>query len=382
MKRNREVGGRLPYSEPLLHTLLRLLIGGGVLLCGLLLAQRLPNPDLFGDYVAACAWWQRLPEHLWLAGLSRCDANVDYNAFGPGAHPPFSTVFFLPLGFLAWTDARLAWLIISGACLIGVWHYYRVPVSVCAATALFGVFGLYRGTMEPFLFALMMVALSQEEERPLFSAALIGLAAAIKVYPVLMLAALVIARRLNALIAGIVTGGLATAAGEVVLGIGKTGAWMGHMTPNALAWRINPDNLSLVRIAGDFVPQLSPLVVAVALFGAAVALLINAPHGQVRMHTLVPTTLLVTPLVWSHYIVHTGLLQLTRLEQVLLFAGSGLIFLGILGIFPFQSAAIAYGPVLAALVLIWHRAWRSGTELSVRKKLSGAAPSESSIPNC
>ncbi|WP_288087236.1 glycosyltransferase family 87 protein [Roseiflexus sp.] len=239
MKRNREVGGRLPYSEPLLHTLLRLLIGGGVLLCGLLLAQRLPNPDLFGDYVAACAWWQRLPKHLWLAGLSRCDADVDYNAFGPGAHPPFSTVFFLPLGFLAWTDARLAWLIISGACLIGVWHYYRVPVSVCAATALFGVFGLYRGTMEPFLFALMMVALSQEEERPLFSAALIGLAAAIKVYPVLMLAALVIARRLNALIAGIVTGGLATAAGDLVLGIGKTGAWMGHMTPNALAWRIN-----------------------------------------------------------------------------------------------------------------------------------------------
>ena len=78
------------------------------------------------------------------------------------------------------------WFGISGCCLPGAWHFYRVPVVVCAVTALLGVFGLYRGTLEPFLFALMLTALTREKTRPLHAASLIGLAAAIKIYPVLL----------------------------------------------------------------------------------------------------------------------------------------------------------------------------------------------------
>jgi hypothetical protein len=75
--------------EPLLQTVLRLAIGGCVLCCGILLAQRLPNPDLFGNYAAGCAWWQRFSEHSWIAALSRRRSDIDYNAFGSHAHPPF-----------------------------------------------------------------------------------------------------------------------------------------------------------------------------------------------------------------------------------------------------------------------------------------------------
>ncbi|MCS6839502.1 MAG: DUF2029 domain-containing protein [Roseiflexus sp.] len=368
-------------SEPLLHTALRLMIGGCVLLCGMLLAQRLPNPDLFGDYAAACAWWQRFSEHSWIVVLSQCSSDIDYRAFGPHAHPPFSTIVFLFLGFFSWPDARWVWFVISGACLIGAWHYYRVPVSVCAATALFGVFGLYRGTMEPFLFTLMMIALSQEDKRPILSAALIGLAAAIKVYPGLLLAALLIARRFEALLAGIAIGGFATVISELALGFGTVQAWIFHTPSNALTWQTNPDNLSLVRIAGHVAPHLSPLVTALALLALAIALLIAVPHRKAAMRMILPTALLVTPLVWSHYVIHAGMLRLTRLEQALLLAGSGLIFLGILGVFPVQNAAVAYGPVLTALALLWYRTWRSGVDLSTQATPSGAAHDEPALPN-
>lgn len=363
------------------QTVLRLTVGGCVLLCGILLTQRLPNPDLFGDYAAACAWWQRFSEHSRIAALSQCSSDIDYRAFGPHAHPPFSTIVFLFLGFFSWPDARWVWFVISGACLIGAWQYYRIPVSVCAATALFGVFGLYRGTMEPFLFTLIMIALSQEDKRPILSAALIGLAAAIKVYPGLLLVALLIARRFNALLTGVVVGGLATAISEVALGFGTVQAWLLHTTPNALAWQTNPDNLSLVRIAGNIGPHLSPLATALALFALAIASLIAVPHRRVSMRMILPTALLVTPLVWSHYVIHTSMLRLTRLEQTLLLAGGGLIFLGILGVFPIQNAAVAYGPVLVALALLWYRAWRSGVDLSAQEAPSGAAHNEPAPPN-
>lgn len=368
-------------GEPLQQTVLRLTVGGCVLLCGILLTQRLPNPDLFGDYAAACAWWQRFSEHSRIAALSQCSSDIDYRAFGPHAHPPFSTIVFLFLGFFSWPDARWVWFVISGACLIGAWQYYRIPVSVCAATALFGVFGLYRGTMEPFLFTLIMIALSQEDKRPILSAALIGLAAAIKVYPGLLLVALLIARRFNALLTGVVVGGLATAISEVALGFGTVQAWLLHTTPNALAWQTNPDNLSLVRIAGNIGPHLSPLATALALFALAIASLIAVPHRRVSMRMILPTALLVTPLVWSHYVIHTSMLRLTRLEQTLLLAGGGLIFLGILGVFPIQNAAVAYGPVLVALALLWYRAWRSGVDLSAQEAPSGAAHNEPAPPN-
>ena len=174
------------HREPPVQTMLRLIVGCLVLACGVLLAQRLPNPDLFGDYVAVCRWWQRFPTQSWVAAISGCDPLVDYRAFGPNPHPPFSTLLLLPLGLFAWPEARWVWFGISGCCLLGAWHFHRVPVVVCAATALFGVFGLYRGTLEPFLFALMLMALTIEKARPLHAASLIGLAAAIKIYPGLL----------------------------------------------------------------------------------------------------------------------------------------------------------------------------------------------------
>jgi hypothetical protein len=140
---------------------------------------------------------------------------------------------------------------------------------------------------------------------------------------------------------------------------------MAHTAPNAHFWRSNPDNLSLARIVGNIAPQFSPLLAAIFFFALTLLLLARKKKGHpISMQTLLPATLLVTPLVWSHYIIQVGLLRLTRLEQVLFLAGGGLIFLSSLNLLPTQSAAAAYGPVLAALVLLWYRAWRDGLSLS------------------
>ena len=334
-----------------------------MLACGVLLAQRLPNPDLFGDYVAVCRWWQRFPTQSWVAAISRCDPLVDYRAFGPNPHPPFSTLLLLPLGLFAWPDARWVWFGISGCCLLGAWHFHRVPVVVCAATALFGVFGLYRGTLEPFLFALMLVALTVEKTRPIHAASLIGLAAAIKIYPGLLLASFLLERRYRAFLTGVAAASAATMISTMATGLDVLGEWVAHTAPNAHFWRSNPDNLSLARIVGNIAPQFSPLLAAIFFFALTLLLLARKKGFPVSMQTLLPATLLATPLVWSHYIIHTGLLRLTRLEQVLFLAGGGLIFLSSLNLLPTQSAAVAYGPVLAALVLLWYRAWRDGLHL-------------------
>lgn len=130
-------------------------------------------------------------------------------------------------------------------------------------------------------------------------------------------------------------------------------------------FRANPNNLSLVRIVGAVAPQISPLIGAVFFF-ALTLLLYRRNSSSVSAHTLLPAMILTTPLVWSHYIVHTGMLRLTRIEQVLLLTGGGLIFLSSLNLFPTQSAALAYSPVLAALVMLWYRARRDGLALSTR----------------
>ena len=336
-----------------------------MLACGILLTQHMPNPDLFGDYIAVCRWWQRFSAQSWTAAISGCDPLVDYSAFAPNPHPPFSTLLLLPLGLFAWPDARWVWFGISGCCLLGAWHFHRVPVVVCTATALFGIFGLYRGTLEPFLFTLMLVALTVGKTRPIHAAILIGLAAAIKIYPGLLLASFLLERRHKALLMGVAAAGAATVISTMAVGLDVLGEWMAHTAPNAHFWRSNPDNLSLARIVGNIAPQFSPLLAAIFFFALTLLLLARKKKGHpISMQTLLPATLLVTPLVWSHYIIHVGLLRLTRLEQVLFLAGGGLIFLSSLNLLPTQSAAAAYGPVLAALVLLWYRAWRDGLSLS------------------
>ncbi len=350
--------------EPPVQTMLRLIVGCLVLACGILLAQRLPNPDLFSDYVAVCRWWQRFPTQSWVAAISGCDPLVDYRAFGPNPHPPFSTLLLLPLGLFAWPEARWVWFGISGCCLLGAWHFHRVPVVVCAATALFGVFGLYRGTLEPFLFALMLMALTREKARPLHAASLIGLAAAIKIYPGLLLASFLLERRYRAFLTGVAAAGAATMISAMAIGLDVLGEWVSYTAPHAHFMRSNPDNLSLARIAGNIAPQFSPLSAAIFVFVLTLLLLARKKGFPISMQTLLPATLLATPLVWSHYIIHTGLLMLTRLEQVLFLAGGSLIFLSSLNLLPIQNAAVAYGPVLAALVLLWYRAWRDGLHLS------------------
>jgi hypothetical protein len=85
------------HREPPVQTMLRLIVGCLVLACGVLLAQRLPNPDLFGDYVAVCRWWQRFPTQSWVAAISGCDPLVDYRAFAPPPYPtktPYPLVLF------------------------------------------------------------------------------------------------------------------------------------------------------------------------------------------------------------------------------------------------------------------------------------------------
>jgi len=47
----------------------------------------MPNPDLFGDYIAVCRWWQRFPTQSWVAAISGCDPlDIADNMFNTNAN--------------------------------------------------------------------------------------------------------------------------------------------------------------------------------------------------------------------------------------------------------------------------------------------------------
>lgn len=160
-----------------------------VTLLGLaLLAAPLARPDLRQDYTAACAWWvARYANNPFI--IDACSSHLSPTSLVETAHPPAATLVSLPLVLLGWPQAYHAWIVLGVLCVGLIWVCFRIPFPVCLATAPFVYLGLHRGAFEPLLFLLMAISLHLEERRPGISAALIGLAASLKVYPGLLLTA-------------------------------------------------------------------------------------------------------------------------------------------------------------------------------------------------
>ena len=253
-------------------------------------------------------------------------------------HPPTATLAVLPFAGLPWRGAALAWAVASvvalawlAASLLGLWAPgTEPPASRIALLTLALVlwpptlYCLEKGQWSIWLAALLAAGFrSLEAKRPGRGGSLFGVAAALKITPIVMLGYVLLRSRRAAVAMTATTGGAALVA---LAAIGPA-AWSGFVagaSKNEVAWA--PWIANTASLDGLFARLLTsnpfsrPIVVAPALaraaFTACALLLLVAAivaayrrrdepvDGQARVFAAWLTLpLLLNPLGWSHVLI-------------------------------------------------------------------------------
>lgn len=379
---------------------LRLLIAAITLAAALLLMPQFLS-DYAQDYAAARAWWAGYDTNSRTADmLAECCADIAprYGRMQT-AHPPLATLLALPFAALPWPAARIAWLIVAWAAIVASWQLLHTATADCAATACFWVLALGLGTHEPLLFLLFALALRYDErslkptdrltteaQRHGESAGyqtsknsvplclrgqylnawvvgmLVGLAAALKVYPIVLIAGLLIAGRRRQASIALATGAAALALCELVLGFGVTLGWLRFVPINTQFYVDIADNGSLVRLIRAVLPGAAVSLAALAVLAVLMLPLIPRIRKGDWLRPLVPVMLLGSPLSWRHYMGLLAAGPLGRAAQVVLaLAGAAALLVGMRVLPTENMAPVIQGPLLLVLIWLWYRARRASS---------------------
>jgi hypothetical protein len=274
-------------------------------------------------------------------------------------YPPLPALLVAPLSLIAYDSARQAWLILGQACLVTTaWVVWKMLAGekqgLLVAAGAFGVAGtlavnLVLGQIHPLMLLLLAGAFATMATRPALAGALIGGAAALKLWPGLLLLALAMTRRWRGLLAGAMAAALLILGPLLLLALAwppphlptSAGYWMGSPAPLNASWPavalrllerpVAGESLPITWLQGDNPDDLTlpaahralSVVVALAVLGVGGALLLRsygsgtAPewHGLPglpssraeleRDHLLlgatISLTLLAAPISWYHY---------------------------------------------------------------------------------
>lgn len=303
-------------------------------------------------------------------------------------YPPFLAVLLRPLALLPYRTAEQVWALLGLACLIAALVLLarvtatprRGLAAIIPLALLFPAVPetLLLGQANLLLLALLVGALwaslAGGRRAELVAGALLGLAAAIKLYPVLIVLVYALRRRWAA-----VAGALGGLAAAFALGLaggggwGQTARWLFEVLPSVSAKRPFPSNQSVHAVLGRLFsanqftfPALSkdnvitidlrPLVDAPTLGAtlgylcalvilAATALAILRQHQRggplaLSFGLLVAAALLVTPVVWDNYFV-------LLLIPIMVLASAAR-----------QTPALRAPLLAACLLLVLQRYWR------------------------
>ena len=337
----------------------RVLIALALLGCAVLAIQRIQLTDFSQDYAAAHGWRDgRDPNAPTATLLAACCPDIQLDSrIVQTAHPPAATLLVVPLSLLPWPLARLAWLLLSWVTITLSWQRLRVRPLICLATAPLWLISLSLGTLEPLLLGLLTLAVWQR--MPTRAGLLIGLAAAIKIYPLALLPALWLSGRrrqaLAALAGLLVLSGLA----ELILGHAATASWL-HYTPINTALQVHEaQNLSLVHLLLSVLPGLTPLLAAALWYVLLTLPLLPRLRQGAVLQPMLPVMLLCSPICWDQYLGVLALAPLRRLELICLGGAGALLALVWMGLLPGSNLApLGYGPLILVLLLVWYRQLR------------------------
>jgi alpha-1,2-mannosyltransferase len=251
------------------------------------------------------------------------------------AYPPLLPLLMVPFGALDFEAARIAWFLVGHACILGaallLWRPLGADMAAFAAiTAVWALGGaaqetLGLGQVTPLLLLFVAWAFRTDLRKPGRSAAALGLAAAVKLWPGLLLAADLRPGRRRALLIGIGTAALGVAIPLILLMATvpqpwtprNAGFWMGTPAPLNVSVPATALRLTYKR-TGDQLPEawqagthprieLPVWRQAVTAGTAAATLLLGlaaARAFRIRLHLLaglVALALLASPISWYHY---------------------------------------------------------------------------------
>jgi alpha-1,2-mannosyltransferase len=206
-------------------------------------------------------------------------------------YPPFAAVLVSPLAALSDQAAVSVWLVLELCCTITAAiilartalpkSWPRVELGLLAALAFApATYNYWHGQINPLIFLLLVVAYhAYTRDREIVCGVCLGLAAGIKVAPIVLVLLLLRRQMWGGVIAAMVTGSLTALIGFVVLGAGATHTFLTLVFPTldrAVGWIYNQSLTGAVSRLGNqsilTVQPPAPAITLVSLAAAAVVL--------------------------------------------------------------------------------------------------------------
>jgi hypothetical protein len=274
-----------PKARPWLWLGLAILVGAmqGPAFVGSLRPDRSEGVDFFQEWAAARNLLNGLPVYGPLAPsveryLGWHIREGEQFTFATATHPPVAVMLAIPFAYLDYPNAVLAWNLVSLVALavsltitmrqLGIGF---APWSLLPVVTLLLLCGPLRhqiaqGQLNLVLLVLLTGAWAAERSgRPAWAGALLGLAAAIKVFPAFLFLYLILRRQWRALLAGVAVILLAGLLSLAVLGPETSRSYISDVLPSLNEFRGYWNNVSLT----GFVTKLfDPPIVAVPQAGA------------------------------------------------------------------------------------------------------------------
>jgi len=338
-------------------------VAGSFLVAALVVISRESGADFAQDYAAAWAWWHGMnPSAPTFLIYQACCPEDNVSGAYQTAHPPFATFLVLPFGLLPFKVARTIWLMLGCLAIPLAWLCVGVNREMALSTAAMWVVGLSLGVFEPILMLMLALALRVSPYRPDLTAVLIGLAAAIKIYPGVLLIAFFIALRWREGLYGLITAVGVTFVADLILGAEAFAAWLAYIPWNVERYIGAAGNASIVRLVHLAFPGVS-----ISLASALVIVLLILPMAPYLFRSgdwrsLLPIMIAGSPLVGPHYV---ALLGLGRSHHgiALCFGIGGIAALlsrvGLLSL-SHSTEIVIIAPLISGLLIMWLDAVRWG----------------------
>jgi hypothetical protein len=301
-------------------------------------------PDFFQEYASARNWFEGLPiyadHHQTVPRYLHVSLDDNHSHVFVNAHPPCSVMFALPFAKLDFTDAFLAWNLLSlSALAASLWivlRQLRIPFQLWSAAPLLALLLLCHPLWEQIrlgqltLLLLLLVTGSWAAERstrPLLAGALLGAASAIKLFPAFLLVYFALRGRWRVVAAGLVIGAALTALSAIVLGFDAYRSYFLTVLPEIQWFRVGWNNDSLwgfwSRLFDPapeherdrslteplfYSPALAKVLsllssaVITAFLAAAVRRDATGRRCDLTFALAVTAMLLISPICWDHYL--------------------------------------------------------------------------------
>ena len=291
----------------------------------------LTSNDFTPDYVSAKAWmkgsepYQTVPELIGrYLGLK-----TPYFDISPpdqiNSHPPILVVLTAPFALLPFRAARTLWFsleILMMAAAVA-WFSFELGwsklVSAAAGLGLLALpvaqLNLQIGQWNGFLIVLLVGAwVLLRRERDAAAGSLLGIATAMRFFPVFMVVPLLRARRYRAAVTLVSVSIVASLAGVAAVGMHSTRLFLRGAPADTAFWRAHPANSSLWGVIYRWMvksewrpraPSWSAAALALGLLAIAACVLAasRTPSrtARDRFWEAVPWMLLATPLAWQSH---------------------------------------------------------------------------------